>query len=393
MQTPGPSKLAATIQYFLRVLAPFSGLLIVVFFFMYLNRDTGRYLSADNLKAIAIQTAIIGTCGIGMTMIIIGGGIDLSIGSSVALSTVVIGLVFNGVFFPTVTETVFLGQAWVGWLTAGLLSLAVFLGQWWSERQWWHGLVTVAIGWLSGFFIFHQQGGVPAVFAGVLVGILCGMLNGVMITGTRVVPFIITLGTMEIFRGGAQLLAKGESVGVDSRVLREQYGWLRRLMSSHPEPSWLILGPGVWMMLAAGVASVVVLRRTKLGRYIFAIGSNEQAAVLSGVRVPRIKLMMYGGAGMLTGLAGVMQFSRLSYGSSTASVGLELDVIAAVVIGGGSLRGGEGSILGTFIGAYIMGFMRNGCDLAGIPNAVQRVLVGVIIILAVALDEIRHRRK
>ena len=130
-----------------------------------------------------------------------------------------------------------------------------------------------------------------------------------------------------------------------------------------------------------------------LGRYIFAIGSNEQAARLSGVAIHRVKLLMYSGAGMLAGLAGVMQFSRLSYGSSTAAVGLELDVIAAVVIGGGSLRGGEGSVVGTFIGAFIILFMRNGCDLAGIPNAVQRILVGIIIILAVAIDEFRHARK
>jgi ribose transport system permease protein len=126
---------------------------------------------------------------------------------------------------------------------------------------------------------------------------------------------------------------------------------------------------------------------------VFAIGSNEEAGRLSGLAVSSVKRWVYSLSGLAAGLAGVMQFSRLSTGVPTDNIGLELDVIAAVVIGGGSLRGGEGSILGTLIGAFILGFMRNGCTLAGIPNPVQRILVGGIIILAVAIDERRHRRQ
>lgn len=376
-----------------RIIGPFGGLLVVILVFAILNRANGRYLTADNIKAVAIQTAIIGTCGVGMTLVIIGGGIDLSIGSSIALTTVTVALVLNGTFYPTVVETLFLGHARFAWGLAGVLTAAGIAGGVWSGRRKVPLATTVLGAWLVGWLVFGGRGGVPAVGAGVLMATACGLVNGWLVTVTRVVPFIITLGTMEIFRGAAQLLARGESVGVESRLLREQYPWLRRLMAANPEPAWLYFGPGVWLMLAAGVASALVLARLRLGRYIFAIGSNEQAARLSGVRVERTKLLMYGGAGLMTGLAGVMQFSRLSYGSSTAATGLELDVIAAVVIGGGSLRGGEGSIVGTFIGAFLMGFLRNGCDLAGIPNAVQRVITGGIIILAVALDELRHARR
>lgn len=372
---------------------PFLGLVGVVFFFAFLNRAEGNYLSINNIKNIAVQTAIIGTCGIGMTVIIIGGGIDLSIGSTVALATIAVALVFNGRFFPTLVETVFVGRPEWGWLAAAALTLAVSTGPAMVGRPRWTGPAMAAGLWAAGLLVFLPSGGVHAVLAGIVVGVLAGIVNGALITATGVVPFIITLGTMTILRGAAQLLAKGESVGVDTRVLSDGYPWLYHLMSADPEPAWLLVGPGVWLMLLAGVATALFLRWTRWGRYVFAVGSNEQAARLSGVDVAAVKMLMYGGAGLATGLAGVMQFSRLAYGSSTASIGLELDVIAAVVIGGGSLRGGAGSILGTFLGASIMGFMRNGCDLAGIPNALQQVLIGAIIVLAVTLDELRQRRR
>ena len=146
-------------------------------------------------------------------------------------------------------------------------------------------------------------------------------------------------------------------------------------------------------MIIAAVIGVAVLSRMRLGRYIFAIGSNEEAGRLSGLPVPSIKRWVYSLSGFTAGLAGVLQFSRTSSGSPTDAVGLELDVIAAVVIGGGSLRGGEGSILGTIIGAFILGFMRNGFLQADIPIPVQRILIGTIIVLAVALDEMRHRNR
>ena len=145
-------------------------------------------------------------------------------------------------------------------------------------------------------------------------------------------------------------------------------------------------------MIIAAVVVAVLLRYSIFGRYTFAIGSNESTARLCGVRVERMKMMIYTFGGFMAGLAGIMQFSRLTVGDPTVAVGRELDVIAAVVIGGGSLSGGEGSILGTLIGAFIMAFLRNGSNMTGIPNYVQEIIIGIIIIGAVAIDKLRHRR-
>lgn len=389
-----------------RIPAPFAGLILVVLLFQFLTRDTGgAYLSQSNLKTIAVQTAIIATCGVGMTLIIVGGGIDLSVGSAIALVAVVVALVFNGEFYSTVLHTVFLDKSWLAWSSAAVLSACLFYWRYVHSRRPGSALLTVGVVWLLGWGVFHQHGGLAAIVAGALAGTLLGWMNGLLITSTRVVPFIITLGMMEVYRGAAQLLANGESVPLNFNIadssdrwisllgIEVSNDWVFKLMLSDPEPAWLLVSPGVWMLVVTGIVASVILWKTRLGRYMFAIGSNERAAVLSGIRVPRTKLWMYSLAGLATGLAGVMTFSRLNYGSSTSGFGLELDVIAAVVIGGGSLRGGEGSVAGTFIGAFIMGFMRNGCVLAGIPSSVQRILIGSIIVLAVALDEWRHRRQ
>ena len=145
-------------------------------------------------------------------------------------------------------------------------------------------------------------------------------------------------------------------------------------------------------LLVGLIVVAVVLKYALFGRYTFAIGSNESTARLCGIRVERMKFYIYTFGGFMAGLAGVMQFSRLTVGDPTVAVGKELDVIAAVVIGGGSLSGGEGSILGTMIGAFIMAFLRNGCNMTGIPNYVQEIIIGIIIIGAVAIDKIRHKK-
>jgi ribose transport system permease protein len=167
--------------------------------------------------------------------------------------------------------------------------------------------------------------------------------------------------------------------------------WLWEIMSRSPKLKWILFSPGVWIMIILAVAVAIILRYSVFGRYTFAIGSNESTARLCGVRVERIKVYIYVFAGFMTGLAGIMQFSRLTVGDPTVAIGKELDVIAAVVIGGGSLSGGEGSILGTLIGAFIMAFLRNGCNMSGIPNYVQEIIIGIIIVGAVAIDKFRHR--
>lgn len=285
------------------------------------------FRSLRNLETIARQTTIVGTAALGMTLVIISGGIDLSVGSIVALSTVVI---------------------------AALLQM--------------------------GF------GPLPAAAGGLAAGALCGLVNGTLITRLKVAPFIVTLGMLLVLRGVAKGLANQQKIDAPAT-------WLNELVAAmRPGMRWMIVPPGVWLMILLAVAVAVLLRSTRLGRHIFAIGSNEETARLCGVRVERVKTIVYGTSAGLAGLAGLMQFSRLTVGDPTVAVGLELDVIAAVVIGGGSLSGGEGSVLGTMVGALIMSLIRSGCSQMGLPNWVQEIVTGAIIVTAVALDRLRHRR-
>lgn len=285
------------------------------------------FASAQNLETIARQTTIVATAALGMTLVIISGGIDLSVGSIIALVTVVI---------------------------AGLL----------------------------------QAGADPALAAagGIAAGAACGALNGTVIVRFRVVPFIVTLGTLLVVRGIAKGLAREQKI--DAPLT-----WLTELLAAlGPDRSWQLLPPGVWIAVVLALLVAGLLYTTRLGRHIVAIGSNEQTARLSGVPVERVKVLVYTLSAALAGVAGVMQFSRLTVGDPTVAVGLELDVIAAVVIGGGSLAGGEGSVLGTIVGALIMTVIRSGCSQMGLPNWVQEIVTGAIIVLAVALDRLRHRR-
>jgi ribose transport system permease protein len=200
------------------------------------------------------------------------------------------------------------------------------------------------------------------------------------------VPFIATLGMWGFARGLAKGFAAEQKIDAPA-------GWLgTSVLVRQPDPPWLLVSPGVWTMLLLAVAVFFLLRYTVLGRHIFAIGSSEPAARLCGIRVGRTKLYLYGLAGLCTGLAGVMQFCRLTVGDPTTAMGAELDVIAAVVIGGGSLSGGEGSVFGSLLGAFVMAFLRVGCDHVGVPSWLQEMVIGAVIVVAVALDHWRRRR-
>jgi ribose transport system permease protein len=169
-------------------------------------------------------------------------------------------------------------------------------------------------------------------------------------------------------------------------------GWLNDLLATLPaEWSWLLFPPGVWAMFFLAFLVAILLHYTRLGRHIVAIGSNEQTARLCGIPVAKTKILVYALATAFTGLAGLMQFSRLTVGDPTVAAGLELDVIAAVVIGGGSLSGGEGSVLGTLVGALVMTTIGSGCSQMGWSNYIQEIVTGSIIVSAVALDRLRHR--
>ena len=229
-----------------------------------------------------------------------------------------------------------------------------------------------------------MAGGQP-VWVGCIVGVLCGLgwgfLNGFFTTWLKIPPFIVTLGTLGIARGVTLIISGGlPVVGLPKELAYLGEG--------------TVLGaPFVLVVLVVcALVTHVILHQTKLGRYTYAIGSNVHAAVYAGIPVSRYTVAVYAISGALCGLASMIETSRLMTGQPTAGQGYELQVIAAVVIGGGSLTGGEGSVIGTLIGAFIMGLLANGSDLLGINPYLQQAIIGGIIILAVALDEARKRR-
>lgn len=326
--------------------------LVVVFAFFAIMVDGGKFYTPRNLENIARQSAVYATAALGMTMVIIAGGIDLSIGSIIALTVVMV--------------------AWV-------LDLPD------------HGVAADGSA-QTGKLIEHYPTLLPlaALSAGVLVAMVAGIFNGVLIVGLRLVPFIITLGTMGIFRG----IAKGISGEKD---IYPPDTWLNAIMdptltSNDPSRSWMLMPPGIWLLILSSLLAALLLRYTRLGRHIFAVGSSEDTARLCGVPVERTKIIVYTLAGLFGGLAGIMQYSFISgIGQPTTAIAYELFVIAAVVIGGGSLLGGEGSILGSLIGALIITILYMGGQQMGWPKWVQETVIGGIIIAAVALDRIRHR--
>jgi ribose transport system permease protein len=305
-------------------IGPMIGLLCVVGLFSLLRPQS--FATLDNAQLILLQTAVVGTAALGMTMIIVSGGIDLSVGSNVALSTVAVALL----------------------LARGLSPLV-------------------------------------AVAGGILCAAACGLVIGGFITRLKLSPFVVTLGMWGALRGVAKGLSNEQTVAAPET-------WLNTLLNTLPEERrWMLVPAGVWLMLALALGVALMLRYTRFGRHIFAVGSNEATARLCGVPVERVKLAIYALAGAFAGLAGVMQFSYLTLGDPTTAAGMELDVIAAVVIGGASLSGGQGSIFGTIIGALIMTSVANGCTKLELANWVQEIVTGAIIVSAVALDRFRHR--
>jgi len=259
-----------------------------------------------------------------MTIVIVSGGIDLSVGSMIALCTVAI---------------------------AQLLRMDV-------------SPLLAAVG-------------------GIAVAAVCGLINGVLITQLRVVPFIVTLGTMLVIRGAAKGLG-------EERRIEAPATWLNDLLRVTRGET--LLPSGIWAVIALSIVVAALLRYTRFGRHVFALGSNERMARLCGVAITRTKVVVYTLSAALVGFAGLLQFSKLSVGDPTVAVGLELDVIAAVIIGGGSLSGGRGTVAGTLIGAAIMTVIQIGCSQKGLANWVQQIVTGGIIVAAVALDRIRSQR-
>lgn len=295
-------------------------------------------------ETIIRQTAIVGAAALGMTLVIIAGGIDLATGSIVAFCTVVIAKLLN------------IFVAWAHSDTASVLT---------HQANW-----TAAL---------------SAAAAGLVAAAAAGWLNGFVITRFKVVPFIVTLGTLLIIRGAAKGLANQQKVDAPLSPLNAL------LAPANIQSAFAFLAPGVWLLIGLAIAVYILLHYTRLGRHIYAVGSNEQAARLCGVNVEKVKRIVYTLSGLSAGLAGILQFSRLSVGDPTVAVGLELDVIAAVVIGGGSLAGGQGTVIGSLVGALMMTVIRSGCSQMGLPNWIQEIITGTIIVLAVGLDRLRQR--
>jgi ribose/xylose/arabinose/galactoside ABC-type transport system permease subunit len=228
-----------------------------------------------------------------------------------------------------------------------------------------------------------------AVLIGVATGIATGLFNGVLISTLRVVPFVVTLGSMTIYVGIGNLISDNKPI----RPTLDQIPlWLSSLVSNTEDAFVFGLPSGVWLMLLLAIVLVLSLRYTVFGRHVFAIGSNEATARLCGINVPLTKIAVYALAGVFVGIAGVYYFARLSVGNPTEGIGVELDVIAAVVIGGASLSGGRGSVLGSIAGAALVVVIDSGCTQLGLPDPIQRILVGASVIAAVAIDQWRKRR-
>lgn len=279
------------------------------------------FLTVNNLINVLLQASINLIVAIGMTFVITSAGIDLSVGSIVALAGILMAQAMNG--------------------GTGLLI---------------------------------------AVILALLIGSVAGVGNGLLVTRLRLPPFIVTLGTMSIYRGLALIMSDGRPVyGLPQQQLRVISGYIG------PVPIPVIIA------IIVAVIAYFVLHHTTIGEYTIAIGGNEEAANLSGVSVKRFKVIIYSISGLMCGLAGVILTARLSAAEPIAGMLYELDAIAATVIGGTSLMGGQGSIFGTVIGALLMSVLRNGLNLLNIQSYYQQVAIGSVIILAVALDMLRKR--
>lgn len=294
------------------------------------------FVSAGNIENIFRQSAVFAMGGLGMTMIMLTGGIDLAAGSTIALSMVITAITLR----MGVTE---------------------------------HPILYTPL----------------AVISGVLAGVIVGMVQGLLITWLRIVPFIITLGGLVSIRGLTKRIADNQEISPDTS------NWLyRQLMFpvQSIEFNYQLVPFGVWLTLLAAVAAGLFLRYTRLGRHIYAVGSNEATARLCGVSVEKTKVLVYALGGAFFGLAGVLEFSKLNMGQPTGAMMYELYIIAACVIGGTSLRGGVGTIFGTVIGALLIGVLNIGAQQAGWEKPTQEIVIGLIIITAVALNQLRTGR-
>jgi len=284
------------------------------------------FISPSNILNVLVQITINGILAIGLTMVIITGGIDLSVGSVIAVCGITMGLI-----------TKRMGDQF--WLTALI-----------------------------------------CIIAALFIGILSGVINGFFITKGKLPPFIATLGMMSIARGMALTLSEGKGLAPLPKFIQTLGG------------TGAIYIPIIIMAVVYAIAWWV-MRYTKQGRNTYAVGGNKEAATLSGIKVDKTLIVTYGISGLCCGVASIILVGRLNTAQPTAGIGYELDAIAATVIGGTSMTGGEGRIVGTFIGALIIGVLRNGLNLVNVSSYIQQIVIGLVIIGAVMSDTIRNKNK
>ena len=322
---------------FAKQLLPFCSLIFIISLCTFLEPD--NFLSTQNMLNVLRRSSVNGIMAAGMTYIIITGGIDLSVGSMLAMCGMI-----------------------------GSVSMLFFSGGNWADIS-------------SGTYI-HLS--LLAMIAGTLVcvlaGAVCGFANGMLITRLKLAPFIVTLGTMSIFRGISYIMNAGKPFAV------QDYTWLDS-GSVAGIPSSVIL------LVIVMVAFWFLLKHTRFGRYTYAIGSNVQTAFHAGINVNKTIVWIYTLTGALVGLASMITVARASTAQPTAGISLELDIIAACIIGGCAPSGGRGTMMGTVIGTLLISFLRNGLTLLDISTNVQLVVIGLIIIVAVTADQIATRRK
>ncbi len=360
-----------------RQLLPFASLILIICTLSALKPDT--FLTLENFMNVLRRSSVNGIIAIGMTSIIISAGIDLSVGSMLALCGMM-----------------------------GAYTMIAFGG---LDPQ-------------GGALV--SQGGALLIgtVMGIVVGVVCGFLNGVLITKLKLQPFIVTLGSMSAFRGISYVMNNGQPYNVpgykylgegivllwktvektvvntiDNTTTKE----VLKILPPWGSPDNSMTGEGIEIVKHGIPISVIIfvviiaiayflLRYSRLGRYTYAIGSNREAAFHAGVNVDRNLIYIYTFTGLLVGIAAMIQTSRTVSAQPTAGIALELDIIAAVVIGGASLAGGRGTITGTIIGTLLISVLRNGCTLLGISTHIQLIVIGMIIILAVAVDQLAQTK-
>lgn len=329
MSTANRSKTATTILLLLKLRA----VLVLAILLLAFSILTPSFLTVNNLSILAKHVAISAILAVGMTFVILAGGIDLSVGSIAGLAGMVAG-----------------------------------------------GLLTVGIGG-------HTAGVVVSVLAALLVSAAVGLLNGVLVSRLAVAPFIATLGTLYIARGAAMLLSQGKTFpDLAGTAARGSTGFSvlgQSFVLGVPLP--------VWLMIAIAAVASMVAARTPFGRHVYAIGGNERAARLAGIRIERVKVLTYCFSGACAGLVGLIIASQLESAHPATGETFELNAIAAVVLGGTSLMGGRGSIGGSLIGAFVIGVLADGLVMIGVSEFWQMVIKGLVIVLAVTVDQLQSR--